>query len=73
MRVETYGEGGFDPSKPNNNVVAVDELVDREPEPSADERLAAIERRHSLLVAKIAAATTVAQIRKAASDTATAT
>lgn len=26
----TYGEGGFDPSKPNNNIVEIREVEDEE-------------------------------------------
>lgn len=29
----TYGEGGHDPSKPNNNIVAVIEIPDEQTEP----------------------------------------
>lgn len=43
----TYGPGGFDPSKPNNNVIAQEE-VEAEPvtdEPlSVEDRLAELER-----------------------------
>lgn len=68
MRIEIYGEGGYDPTKPNNNVVNVTEVPD--PDAPTDDRLATLERRQNALMAKLAAATTVAQIRKAAADTA---
>lgn len=28
--IVTYGEGGFDPSKPNNNIVEIREVEDEE-------------------------------------------
>ncbi len=31
MKVRIWGEGGFDPAKPNNNLVEEYELPDREP------------------------------------------
>ena len=30
-QIVTYGEGGFDPSKPNNNIVETVEVPDQEP------------------------------------------
>jgi hypothetical protein len=35
MRVTIWGEGGFDPTKPNNNIIEQYDLPD--PEPSAAE------------------------------------
>lgn len=31
MKQVTYGPGGFDPDKPNNNVISSDEVVNAEP------------------------------------------
>jgi hypothetical protein len=31
--ITTYGEGGYDPSKPDGNVIAVTEVPDPEPAP----------------------------------------
>lgn len=40
-RIEVYGPGGFDPSKPNNNIVSVEEVPDSPaPPPSTDDKLA---------------------------------
>jgi hypothetical protein len=33
--IVTFGEGGFDPSKPNNNIIEQIEVLD--PEPTEDE------------------------------------
>ena len=35
MKTITYGVGGFDPTKPNNNIIEETELPD--PEPTAEE------------------------------------
>lgn len=43
-----------------------DELAARAPQPSADERLAALEQQNAELLAALAKATTVAQVRAAA-------
>jgi len=32
MRITTYGLGGFDPSKPNNNIVEEIDIPDKEQE-----------------------------------------
>lgn len=62
----TYGEGGYDPSKPDGNVVARF-TVDYSPAvPTAEERLAALEAQNTELLAALAKATTLAQIRAAA-------
>ncbi len=39
----TYGPGGFDPTKPNNNVVATETVEAPDIPPSTDERVAALE------------------------------
>ena len=53
----TYGPGGYDPAKPNGNVIAV-ETFDAPPEaPStADERLAALEAELRDVKGRLAAA-----------------
>jgi len=67
----TYGEGGFDPSKPDNNVVAR-VTVDDPPQVVTDaERIAALEAQNAELLAALAKATTVAQVRAAAQAAAT--
>jgi len=34
-RIEVYGPGGYDPSKPNNNIIKVEEIeVEDPPQPS---------------------------------------
>ena len=55
----TYGEGGFDPSKPDNNVVARFTVDDPPVVVTDAERLA-------VLVDALAKATTLAQVRAAA-------
>jgi hypothetical protein len=57
----TYGEGGFDPDKPDNNVVARFTVDD--PEPVAPDPLAT-------LIADLSKATTLAQVRAAAAKAA---
>jgi hypothetical protein len=57
----TYGDGGFDPSKPDNNVVARFTVDD--PEPPAPDPLAT-------LIADLAKATTLSQVRAAATKAA---
>lgn len=57
MRFGTYGPGGFDPKKPNNNLVEVEDVPD--PAPTDSERLDA-------LVAALENATTMAEVRAAA-------
>ena len=40
----TYGPGGYDPAKPNGNVIGVEHFdAPAEPTPTAEERLAALE------------------------------
>ena len=41
----TYGPGGYDPAKPDGNVIAVEtfDAPPADPTPTADERLAALE------------------------------
>jgi hypothetical protein len=66
----TYGEGGFDPSKPDNNVVArvtVEDLPTTLPD--AD-RLAALEAQNTALLDALAKATTLAAVRTAATKAA---
>ena len=55
----TYGEGGFDPSKPDNNVVARFTVDDPPVVVTDAERLA-------VLVDALAKATTLAQVRASA-------
>lgn len=38
----TYGEGGYDPSKPNSNIASVEEIDAPPVEPSTQDRLDAI-------------------------------
>jgi len=59
--VVTYGPGGFDPTKPDNNVISTEEVPDP-PEPpvtTAEERL-------DVLLAAMETAATVGQMRSAA-------
>jgi hypothetical protein len=44
----TYGVGGFDPSKPNNNIVEEVELPDPEPTPEEIARASAIQKLQTL-------------------------
>jgi hypothetical protein len=48
MKSITYGLGGFDPSKPDNNVVEVQELFDTEPTPQDLARASAIAKLQAL-------------------------
>jgi hypothetical protein len=44
MKQTTYGVGGFDPTKPDNNIVEEVELPDPEPTPEELARASAIEK-----------------------------
>jgi hypothetical protein len=44
MQVTTFGVGGFDPSKPNNNIVEEVELPDLEPTPEELTRQSALKK-----------------------------
>lgn len=55
--IVTYGEGGYDPSKPNNNIVSVETVPDL---PAADPAIDI-----AALKATVAKATTVPQLRGA--------
>ncbi len=46
----TYGPGGFDPSKPNNNVISQETVEAPEVPPSTDERVAALENAVDTLI-----------------------
>ena len=59
MRIERYNEGGFDASKPNNNIAEVIEIDDPVVEPTAEDRLNA-------LLAALADARSLADVRAAA-------
>ena len=60
MRVVTYGPGGYDPTRPDGNVVEVVEVPDDGlSAPTAEDRLAA-------LVDALSKATTLSQVRAAA-------
>jgi hypothetical protein len=39
----TYGIGGFDPTKPNNNIVEEYEVEVPDPEPTPEEQIAALQ------------------------------
>lgn len=41
MQVITFGIGGFDPSKPNNNIVSVEEVPDPPAQPKTAAEIAA--------------------------------
>lgn len=58
----TYGPGGFDPTKPNDNIVERTEVPDDDT-PPADGRLDA-------LLSDLAKATSLAQVRAAAAKAA---
>lgn len=65
----TYGEGGYDPDKPDNNVIERIEHPDSPPpDLPADVRLAALEATNSELLAALAKATSLAQIRAAVAE-----
>lgn len=64
----TYGEGGYDPTKPDNNVIARVTVDDPPVVLSDAERVAALEAQNAALLAALAKATTLAQIRAAAAD-----
>lgn len=66
----TYGEGGFDPDKPDNNVIARFTVDDPQVEPTDVDRLAALEAQNAELLAALAKATTLAQVRAAATKAA---
>ena len=44
MKVTIWGEGGFDPTKPNNNMLEQYELPDPEPTPQEIARKSALEK-----------------------------
>jgi hypothetical protein len=48
VKQTTYGIGGFDPSKPNNNIVEEIELPDPEPTPEELARASAIAKLQAL-------------------------
>jgi hypothetical protein len=48
MKSIAYGVGGFDPTKPNNNIVEEVELPDPEPTPEEIARASAIEKLQTL-------------------------
>jgi hypothetical protein len=48
MQYIRYGLGGFDPSKPNNNIIEEIELPDPEPTPEELARQSAIEKLQTL-------------------------
>lgn len=60
-----YGIGGYDESKPNNNVISVEELPD-DPAPSSDPTSTAV----STLVQALADATSFSDIQQAAANAA---
>jgi hypothetical protein len=42
-KTEIYGIGGFDPTKPNNNIVEEYEVEVPDPEPTPEEQIAALQ------------------------------
>jgi hypothetical protein len=44
MKQTTYGPGGFDPTKPNNNIIEEVELPDPEPTPEELARQSAVDK-----------------------------
>lgn len=42
MKITVWGEGGFDPSKPNNNMIDQYEVADPEPTPQEVARKSAL-------------------------------
>ena len=70
MEQITYGEGGFDPSKPDDNVVARFTVDDPPEVPTDADRVAALEAQNAALLAALSKATTLAQIRAAATKAA---
>lgn len=68
MQCVTYGMGGFDPSKPNDNIVSVEEAPDPPEVMSTEDRLAVVEAQNAALLADLAKATSVAAVRAAATQ-----
>jgi hypothetical protein len=48
MKSIAYGPGGFDPTKPNNNIIEEVELPDPEPAPEELARASAIQKLQTL-------------------------
>jgi len=48
MQIVTYGEGGYDPSKPNNNIIEQYEVPDPEPTPEEVAKQSAIAKLSAL-------------------------
>ena len=48
MQVVIYGEGGYDPSKPNNNIIEQYEVPDPEPTPEELARQSAMAKLSAL-------------------------
>jgi hypothetical protein len=44
MKITIYGEGGFDPEKPNNNILEQYEVADPEPSPLELARISGMEK-----------------------------
>lgn len=66
MQHVTYGPGGYDPTKMNDNIVSVEEVPDPPEVPTADDRLAALEEQNAALLDALATAPNLAAIRAAA-------
>ena len=50
MKHITYGPGGYDPTKPNDNVISVEDVPEEDLVPSPEDRLAAVEDAVDLLI-----------------------
>ena len=43
-QIVTFGEGGYDPTKPNNNIVEIKEVPDNPAEQAREEAIAKLEK-----------------------------
>ena len=50
--VTTYGPGGFDPSRPNNNIVSFEEVETDDPPATIEDRIADVESVLAVLAAE---------------------
>lgn len=66
MEHVTYGPGGFDPSKPSNNVVEVETVPDPPVVTTAEDRLAELEAQNAALLDALATVPNLAAVRAAA-------
>lgn len=67
MKVQTYGEGGYDPSKPNNNIISEKEVAlapDQENRQTIEQRaVVALQANRDFIASTPTAAQTAAQVK----------